>query len=154
MRASIAVDGAYEAAYPYIKANAAHTSSTSVVFPWKKISAMILASGAQRMLAISLQQKSWYFQGPQTQLVYNYQISKLVWSIWRTCSGYTEYLWKPFWYWFSNTLLSFSSTVSRCAAATCRKTQFSFNCQSAHSKSYFQCFYMEYKEVTGLEWIW
>lgn len=73
MRASMAVEGAYEAAYPYIKANAAHTSSTSVVFPWKKIIAMILASRAQRMLAISLQ-KLWYFRGPQTQFVQNFQL--------------------------------------------------------------------------------
>ena len=147
MRASIAVEGAYEAAYPYIKANAAHTSSTSVVCPWKKIMDTILTKGAKRMLAILLQQSSWKFWSPKEQSSGNLpfetrQLSNLVRSIcsYQECQHIlldTAYLRKPFWFWFSNTLLSFSSTVSRCAAATCRFPQFSSDCQVLHSQSYF-----------------
>lgn len=52
MRASIAVDGAYDAAYPYIRASAAQTSSTSVVVPWENRIAIILRHETHDRLAL------------------------------------------------------------------------------------------------------
>ena len=71
MRASIAVDGAYDAAYPYIRASAAHTSSTSDVLPWENRTAIILGhethdrlaflvTGGHYMTTIPSAEREWF----------------------------------------------------------------------------------------------